>query len=996
MSSAKRRGQARGQATEGNNPARRGPNPARGRVAPFDGPASRGSGSGAGAQSQTSAPTATSRRSSNAGSQAPSQAGSQAPSAAASQPAGREPILRAGDPAREGPAPQRTDVIKNVDMPASFYNINEQYAVTNFVKRPGFNTTGKAIQLPVNSYQVTQLPSVVVHQYDVIIGNGVEKRMVNTKAWHSKARRGVIGPDMIWDGNKLAWSLKKYGDVRFMVDLDEEQGRPRSRDGKNEFRVHIKVSKSLDLSSINALLEGRIQHNNNVLEAVNFLDHLMREGPSNDNTLIQVRRSFFKRGGSRMDLGGSIEVFRGVYQTIRPAQGNKMVINLDVANTCFWKPQPLMNTIVEKNGWRDSNDIVRRFQDSNEVRATAKYLKKLTVKAKFNGNPQPNTEWKIEKVADVTATTHRIEWRDPQSGQPTGEKLTVAAYFKRKYNVTIQFASLPLIQMTKKMKGNPIYYPMELLVVVENQRYGAKLDENQTANMIKFAVSPPNVRAQSINEGKGWLNWKTDKYFQEYGLKINDQQIVTQARVLPPPGVKFKNKTEQPGTKGRWDLRGKQFITPNPAELKSWGIGFFDGRVKMSAQQVEKFAMDFIKAYRGHGGTVANGKPHMMMLPNDAGKAVQDLHQATGNAFNSRPQLLIFLVQNRNSQHYLRIKKSCDCRFGVVSQVMQAAQVSKGNPQYYSNVLMKVNAKLGGSTTQAVPGQGSAFSGTFSVPTVFIGADVSHASPGSEQASMAALTLSFDRFAGRYAAGCQTNGRRVEMITDQNMRTILGPLLQGWMSNVGGGRAPQQVFYCRDGVSEGQYVQVMNEEVPSIRAIMDKLSGGKWTGKITVIIAAKRHHIRAFPKQSDGDQKGNPIPGTLIERDVTSQFEFDFYLYSHTALQGTSRPVHYTVLLDEAGHSAAQLQNMIYEHCYQYMRSTTSVSLHPAVYYAHLASNRAKAHEDIPASAGPQGGAGFKQNQPSSSDTPRSSEVPKLIPMHTTGGTGIQSSMWYI
>ncbi|KAK5073261.1 hypothetical protein LTS08_004347 [Lithohypha guttulata] len=39
----------RGQAPEANNPARRGTNPARGRVAPFDGPASRGSASGAGA-----------------------------------------------------------------------------------------------------------------------------------------------------------------------------------------------------------------------------------------------------------------------------------------------------------------------------------------------------------------------------------------------------------------------------------------------------------------------------------------------------------------------------------------------------------------------------------------------------------------------------------------------------------------------------------------------------------------------------------------------------------------------------------------------------------------------------------------------------------------------------------------------------------------------------------------------------------------------------------
>ena len=124
MSSAKRRGQARGQPPEiGGSAARRGPNPARGRVAPFDGPASRGSGSAAGTQSQVSATGSGSRRGSNAGTQVLSQAGSAAGSVAGSQSAAPiAPIAR--DPAREGPAPRATDAIKNVDVPASFYAID--------------------------------------------------------------------------------------------------------------------------------------------------------------------------------------------------------------------------------------------------------------------------------------------------------------------------------------------------------------------------------------------------------------------------------------------------------------------------------------------------------------------------------------------------------------------------------------------------------------------------------------------------------------------------------------------------------------------------------------------------------------------------------------------------------------------------------------------------------------------------------------------------------
>lgn len=117
-SNARSRGQARGQPANQSNQPHRG-NAARGRVIPsFDGPASRGSGSAAGSQSQVSAPAGGSRRASNAGAN-PS---SQVPAATSSQVA----IPAARDPAREGPAPRATDVIKNVDMPASFYNIDNQ------------------------------------------------------------------------------------------------------------------------------------------------------------------------------------------------------------------------------------------------------------------------------------------------------------------------------------------------------------------------------------------------------------------------------------------------------------------------------------------------------------------------------------------------------------------------------------------------------------------------------------------------------------------------------------------------------------------------------------------------------------------------------------------------------------------------------------------------------------------------------------------------------
>jgi len=53
---------------------------------------------------------------------------------------------------------------------------------------------------------------------------------------------------------------------------------------------------------------------------------------------------------------------------------------------------------------------------------------------------------------------------------------------------------------------------------------------------------------------------------------------------------------------------------------------------------------------------------------------------------------------------------------------------------------------------------------------------------------MAALTMSFDRDACRYAAAVQTNGHRVEMITTNNIQSMMMPLFDRWITKVGGGK----------------------------------------------------------------------------------------------------------------------------------------------------------------------------------------------------------------
>lgn len=284
----------------------------------------------------------------------------------------------------------------------------------------------------------------------------------------------------------------------------------------------------------------------------------------------------------------------------------------------------------------------------------------------------------------------------------------------------------------------------------------------------------------------------------------------------------------------------------------------------------------------------------------------------------------------------------------------------------------------------------------------------------------------------RYGAACQTNGRRIEMITPANIHGLCIPLVRHWVSNINGGVLPEHVYYFRDGVSEGQYQHVLQQELRDLRRAFrenfnNNCVSGPWRcrldvaaadwfaqPKFVVVVASKRHHIRFFPKPTDraaADRNANPLPGTLVEKDVTHPFENDFYLCSHSAIQGTARPVHYHVLLDEAGLTPNQLHAMIYEQCYAYIRSTTPVSLRkwivgrcgrpmltrsadPAIYYAHLASNRARHHENVPASSGPRSGPDAKKA--ASAPDKATVEPAALLPFADVKDSRMDTAMWYI
>ena len=145
------------------------------------------------------------------------------------------------------------------------------------------------------------------------------------------------------DGRKLAWSRANVDQFSIKVDLGAAEGR--AGRANNMFILKVRRSTKIRMESLMAYLRGQAAWSNSVLECVNFLDHAMRQGPS--ERMLQIKRSFFNENSETRRLSPFTEAIKGIYAAVRlndslSTGGIGLGINVDVTNQTFWTGQGLI------------------------------------------------------------------------------------------------------------------------------------------------------------------------------------------------------------------------------------------------------------------------------------------------------------------------------------------------------------------------------------------------------------------------------------------------------------------------------------------------------------------------------------------------------------------------------------------------------------------------------------------------------------------------------
>ncbi|WVZ62233.1 hypothetical protein U9M48_011999 [Paspalum notatum var. saurae] len=712
----------------------------------------------------------------------------------------------------------------------------------------------------------------------------------------------------------------------------------------SEYKVTIRCVSRANLHHLQQFLHG--QPRDSPHAAIQALDVALRESPSlkyisvpflhslfqQDLVLLElptiyvtVSRSFFCKQFGSDKIGGGLEYWSGYYQSLRPTQMG-LSLNIDVCSTAFYKSITVVQFVKECLGVRNP---AQPFSDSDRLKIK-KALRGVRVKTTHQ---QGKTS--IYKITGVTSTPPgdlKFIWNE-------GHQLTVVQYFEQRYKYQLQYTTWPCLQSGSD--SNPIYLPMEVCQIIQGQKYPRKLSGAQVASMLKATCRRPQEREQNIIDRVVHNNYSADALAMSFQITVANQMANLPARVLSPPTLKYHEsgteKTVVPNV-GKWDMINKKIV--KGGKVRSWTCinsswlrpGLVNSILKGLVRACNSIGMDF--------GPVTEVKSASLDCIEDV---VREVHNNAPNL-----ELLVVIIPN-DKGHYGKIKRLCETDLGIVSQCINPER--KKNNQYFANIALKINVKVGGRNTVLerafVPNEIP-----FDIPTIIFGADVTHPVAGDDSsASIAAVVASMDwPEVTTYKALISAQAHRQEIIhdlfcpsTDPEKGTsvnggMIMELLTSFFKRTG--RKPARIIFYRDGVSEGQFSHVLLHEMDAIRKACVALQHD-YLPRVTFVVVQKRHHTRLFP-----DTSGNVLPGTVVDTNICHPSEFDFYLCSHAGIKGTSRPAHYHVLYDENGFSADEMQTLTNNLCYTYARCTRAVSVVPPVYYAHLAAFRARCYNE--------------------------------------------------
>jgi len=817
--------------------------------------------------------------------------------------------------------------------------------VFSMAKRPDQGgTAGRSINLFTNHFRCHLPEKLQCFQYDI------ELEVENRDGGWRPAKRDDRFPvltriierenfPLVWfDEGKTLYSIET-------LDRFEKQYEILLKDTKTTREQHFRFQilnlvKTYDIQSLWDFIENRLVIRPR--DPIRVLETLLKQRTR--TSMVCVKNQFYDRQQTLDDLGDGRGLAHGAYQAIFVTKIGP-TLNVNSTFTCFYQPMNLVDFLCAHL----ERDITQTGLNEREQKMLiSKVLKPIWVETR-------HTDFiRKYRIRSFSLSARQMTFSKVVEDN-RAEYQSVFDYFSEKYQIRLQFPDLPTLELyTPPNTSTFNYLPLECCFIQSWQRSAKPLTTDQRIRVTKRTVVDPERRYQSIMGTVRSRDFNADRFVQGIKMSIDDQEMINiPARIIFPPEIKYRSGRDGHSDVveriniGKWNLRNL-FMTERT--INQWACVLISSQ-RPSPQQMSiagQFVDEFGSKINQYGIYFVN-QPMMYTERAESQQIESRMEYLKG----MNCEVVVFILHCVSEEVYKLIKTIGNRKLGLVTQCTDFTAISRNIQSqkldmYLQNLYQKFNAKIGGVNGLVSLARALTQSSSRDDVFMFFGADVTHTSCTKEKPSIAAVIGSIDatstQYASRLSEQYATRGRvSLEIIKD--LYQMATDLLKLFAQR--NGFLPNKIVFYRDGVDDGHFQKVLDNEVRALKNACKALYLDNELPKITFIVVKKRHNTRFFLLDPNG-RSTNVQPGTVIDTHLVHPHDFDFYLNSHAAIQGTSRPILYHVLYDEIGFSSDEIQSLTYFLCHADVRCTKAVSIPAPVHYAHLAayqSRDAESHE---------------------------------------------------
>uniref|UniRef100_A0A0N5AXQ2 Piwi domain-containing protein n=1 Tax=Syphacia muris TaxID=451379 RepID=A0A0N5AXQ2_9BILA len=532
-------------------------------------------------------------------------------------------------------------------------------------------------------------------------------------------------------------------------------------------------------------------------------------------------------------------------------------------------------------------------------------------------------------------------------------------------------SDLPAVRLTTPF--GTTYFPIELLRVASRQRVPlSKQTAWQMKDVIKECATPPTVRFHEILKNLKALDLsdgaRFNPFMAAFGVRVSlkplkkdlEQWFLTElikGHRRSAPTVRYLSSRHGSSkaevdirnvcanlascnllglVKARlanWRMADREYLIG--AELNTWYILYDDDRDRAIIMTFKE-ALVYECRRRGIRAT----DPEVRCVP------FEEIESFFKRIRKEHPKRRVFVmyVDGKDGNH--DDLKLMEVLYRIITQHVRVirAREAPRKPTVLENIINKINCKNFGQCYAVVPEQFSATKWISNGKTLIIGYDVCHPDPQPKHerrlklppTQPSVIGISFngalcpETFIGDYAFQQPRQEQATSSILEERICWILGLFLKNR------GSLPDTIIVTRDGVSEGQFKMVMEEEVEALRSgirnFADSMRISNYSPPIVCIIACKRHNKRFAIDNGRGYE--NCLPLTVIDKDITRPDMTEFFMQAHKVIKGTGKLPAYSVPINEANLSMDEVQSLMLALCFTHQIVNQAISIPEPIYQA--------------------------------------------------------------